>query len=230
MGRREACRGRGASGAARPGAAVADPAHQRLHAQRTHLPGRGVEDATTCGARAGDDYVTGRVRGGPAGRLGAGGRAAESDLSVQGVRVHGAAAVPLAVFMLSEPRARPGWRLDARDLPALGGRARRVRAHPRQLVSRAGELQADDGSAGVRGRRQRRSHHHPGQGSGAGQAGGTGRLAVPEAPGRPRLRGAGARRRRRSGEPAAHAGGLADRSRHGAGRAAGGHRHVDRVV
>ena len=39
---------------------------------------------------------------------------------VQGVRVDGDAAVPLAVLLLSEPRARPGQRLDERDLPALG--------------------------------------------------------------------------------------------------------------
>ena len=46
-------------------------------------------------------------------------------LSLQGLRLDRHAAVPLALLLLSEPRHRPGQRLDERDLSALGRGARR---------------------------------------------------------------------------------------------------------
>ena len=56
--------------------------------------------------------------------------------SVQGLRVDGDAALPLAVQLLSEPFARPGQRLDERDLRALGRGARDRHRHADALVLR----------------------------------------------------------------------------------------------
>lgn len=67
-----------------------------------------------------------------------------TDTSVQGVRVHGHAAVPLAMLVLSEPRHGAGERLDGRDLPAMGGRAWRPHRHARVLVPGAERPEADD--------------------------------------------------------------------------------------
>ncbi len=211
---------------------VADPhpARQRLDAQPAHLPGRDLEDAASRAARAAGDRVAARARGRRARRLGAGRRAAQGDLPVQGVRLHRTAALPLAVLVLSEPRARPDQRLDGRALPALGGGARRVHRLPGALVSRAGEPEADDRPPGVRRRRQPRLHQHRRQGSGEGQGARARRLGLSQAPGGPRLRGRGPRRRRRSREPAADARRLAHRHRHGPGGPGRGARHVDRLV
>ena len=120
-----------------------------------------------------------------------------ADLSVQGLRVDGNAAVPLAVQLLSKPRARPDERLDGRDLRALGGGARRADRHAGVLVPGAERSQADDRPAGLRRRRQSRSHvdraaRTPAKAKALELAG----WAYPEAPGRPRLRARRARRRR----------------------------------
>ena len=48
-------------------------------------------------------------------------RVRPQDPPVQGLRVDGDAALPLAVQLLPEPLARPDPRLDERDLRALGG-------------------------------------------------------------------------------------------------------------
>ena len=47
------------------------------------------------------------------------------DLSLQGLRLDRGAAVSLALQLLPQPRARPGRRLDERDLSEMGGGARR---------------------------------------------------------------------------------------------------------
>ena len=78
------------------------------------------------------------------------------DLPVQGVRVDGDAALPLAVLVLPEPRARPDARLDERDLSALGRRARRADRDAGALVPGAVGAEADDRPARVRRRRQPR--------------------------------------------------------------------------
>ena len=49
---------------------------------------------------------------------------------MQGLRVDGDAALPLAVLVLSEPRDGADQRLDGRDLSALGRGARRVHRCP----------------------------------------------------------------------------------------------------
>ena len=84
-------------------------------------------------------------------------RVRPQDPSVQGLRVDGDAAVPLAVQLLPEPLARPGRRLDERDLRALGRGARRRHRHADALVPGAERAQADDRPAGLRRRRQPRS-------------------------------------------------------------------------
>ena len=85
--------------------------------------------------------------------------------SLQGLRLDGDAAVPLAVQLLPEPCARPDQRLDGRDLRAW------VSAHGVLLVTpvywyQVGEpAQADDGPPGVRRRRQPGPDHHTRQGA-----------------------------------------------------------------
>ena len=160
---------RGGAAPEGPGGAHPHPARQRLDAQPAHLPRRDLEDAAAGAARAAGHRGDARSRGGRARRLGAGRRAVQGDPPVQGLRVHGNAALPLAVLVLPEPRARTDQRLDGRALPALGGRARRVHRLPGALVSNAGQPEADDRSAGVRRRRQPRFHEHRRQGPGEGQ-------------------------------------------------------------
>ena len=110
--------------------------HLRLAAQRRHLPGRDLEDVPPRRARQrGADEGAGRgrfPRPEPA-HL----RLRPQDPSVQGLRVDGDAAVPLAVQLLSEPLARPGRRLDERDLRALGRGARDRHRHADALVQHA---------------------------------------------------------------------------------------------
>ena len=79
------------------------------------------------------------------------------DPAVQGVRLDGDAALPLALFVLPEPRHGSGERLDERDLSALGRGARRHHRHARVLVSGPERAQADDGPSRVRRRRESRS-------------------------------------------------------------------------
>ena len=80
---------------------------------------------------------------------------------LQGLRVDRDAAVPLAVQLLSESLARPGQRLDERDLSAVGRCARRHHRHPGVLVPGAERAEADDRPAGVRRRRQSRPDARP---------------------------------------------------------------------
>ena len=90
-------------------------------------------------------------------------RVRPSDPAVQGLRLDRDAALPLAVLLLPEPRDGPGQRLDERDLPALGRRARRDDRDAGLLVPGAERAEADDGSARLRRRRQSRSDHDPRQ-------------------------------------------------------------------
>ena len=97
----------------------------------------------------------------------------------------------------------PGQRLDERDLPALGRRARRDDRHAGLLVPGAERAQADDRSAGLRRRRQSRSDDDARQEAGGGQGARAGGLGLSAAPRRPALLGRRARRRRGRREPAA---------------------------
>ena len=88
--------------------AVAHPAHQRLLAQRSHLPGRNVEDFP-----AGEHGARSRRRRRLRGRISSTSAALDvrirpRHLSLQGLRLDRDAALPLAVLVLPEPRARPG--------------------------------------------------------------------------------------------------------------------------
>ena len=133
-------------------------------------PGRDLEDAAPRAARPAGDRVAARLH--EVDELDVSALAdepLEGHLSLQGLRLDRAAAVPLAVLVLSEPRARPDRRLDGRALSPLGGGARRVHRLPGALVPRAGQPQADDRPAGLRRRRQPRLHQHRRQGPGAGQ-------------------------------------------------------------
>ena len=122
--RREGGRRAGAVGL--EGGAAARAALRR-GAQRRHLPGRDLEDLPPRGLDARGARGAGHrgrlARPEPA-RL----RVRPRDPSLQGLRVDGHAAVPWALQLLSEPRARAGRRLDERALPALRRRAR----HPRR--------------------------------------------------------------------------------------------------
>ena len=57
--------------------------------------------------------------------------------SLQGLRIDGHAALPLAVLLLSQPFAGPAQRLDERDLSHVGRRPRRHDRDTGQLVSGA---------------------------------------------------------------------------------------------
>ena len=78
-------------------------------------------------------------------------------LPLQDLRLDRDAALPLAVLLLPEPRARPGAGLDERHLSDVGGGARRHDPLPGELVSDAERAQADDRPPGLRRRRQSRS-------------------------------------------------------------------------
>ncbi len=93
-----------------------------------------------------------------------------ADPSLQGLRVDGHAALPLALLLLSEPRHGPGQRLDERDLSALGRGARRSDRDAGLLVPGPARAQADDGPAGLRRRRQSRSDHHSRKEAGGSQS------------------------------------------------------------
>ena len=138
---------------------------QRLVAQRAHLPGRDVEDL------AAGQNLPNRISGNRPCRRHPRPQPAhvgirQADPSVQVLRRHRDAAVPLAVQLLSELCAGPDRRLDERDLSALGRRARHHDYHPGELVSRADSTEGDDRPAGLRRRRQPRSDLDPRQESG----------------------------------------------------------------
>ena len=106
------------------------------------------------------------------------------------------AALPLAMLLLPEPRARPDERLDGRDLSALGRRARRDDRLPGALVPGAGEPEADDRSPRLRRRRQSRPTTTHGKDPAAAKAIELAGWAYPKHLAGPRLRRRRARRRR----------------------------------
>ncbi len=183
--------------ARRSGRAIARAVDLRLGAQRPDLSGRDVEDVPTRDSRraaCSTSFATSSVDLLDLSRLTCGVR--PQYLSVQGVRLDRDAAVPLAVLVLPESRARPGAGLDGRDLPALGRRARRHDRHAGLLVPGAEHAEADDRPAGVRRRRQSRSDLDWRQGRREGQGARAGRLAVSASPRGPRFFRRRARRRR----------------------------------
>ena len=130
--------------------------HLRLAAQRRHLPRRDLEDVSPRRARqrrAEPGQGRGRLPRPQPAHLGV----RQEDPPVQGLRLDGDAALPLAVQLLSEPFAQPGPRLDERDLRALGRGARDRHRHADALVQHLERAQADDRPAGLRRRRQPRS-------------------------------------------------------------------------
>ena len=151
---------------ARSDSALAHSHRQRLIPQRTHLPRRNVEDLAAGDSRARHHRRREWLRGRSARPFAARLRIRPRDLSVQGLRLDRDAALPLAVLLLSEPRARPGQRLDERDLSAMGRGARRHDRLPGQLVPGALLAQADDRPAGLRRRRQPGSDLNRRQGPG----------------------------------------------------------------
>lgn len=124
----------------------------RLAAQRTHLSGRDVEDLAPARSRTrGGSGRRRRVRRA---------RTQPPDVrirarhpSLQRLRIHGDAAVPLALLLLSQPRPGPAPRLDERDLPAVGGGARGDDRDAGALEPGHLAAETDDGSTGLRRRR-----------------------------------------------------------------------------
>ena len=137
--------------------------HQCLAAQRAHLPRRDVEELA-----AGRDRPRRRWKA-----RGSRSRCSTSPgvTSEYGRHIHpckacfstAAAALPLAVLLLSEPFARPDPGLDERDLSDVGRRPRRDDHHAGELVPGQRAAQADDGPAGLRRRRQPRPDAHRGK-------------------------------------------------------------------
>ena len=123
----------GADGLGRSEDADARARDLRLAAQRRHLPGRDLEDVSPRRPgqrRAGRgevevDFLDLSLLTSEYGR---------KIHPVQGLRLDGDAALPLAVQLLPEPRARPDQRLDERDLRALGRGARDRHRHADALV------------------------------------------------------------------------------------------------
>ena len=102
----------------------------------------------------------------------------------------------------SEPFARANQRLDERDLRALGARARRARHHAPVLVSSAVGTKTAHRPHGLRGWWQSGPQLDSREEARARQRARARRLALSEAPCRPRLRSGRAWRRRWGGEPA----------------------------
>jgi hypothetical protein len=88
---------------------------------------------------------------------------------LQRLRGYGDAAVPLALQLLPQPRRAPDRRLDERDLPDVGARARRDPDDSGVLVPGCQPAETDDRPPGLRRWRQSRSHHHARQAAGGGQ-------------------------------------------------------------
>ena len=112
---------RGAEAAAGSGDALARARDLRLVAQRRLLSRGDVEDLPPREDRAGDARRRG-TGGGPAGSEPPHLRLRAAHLSVQGLRVHRAAAVPLAVLLLSQPRASTRWATGWRRSTSAGSR------------------------------------------------------------------------------------------------------------
>ena len=87
---------------------VAHPADQRLDAQRPELPRRDVQDLAAGRDGAPGDRARARLRGRGARSQPADLAVRPADPSLQGLRVDGAAALPLAVLLLSQPCDGPG--------------------------------------------------------------------------------------------------------------------------
>ena len=149
---------RGTAPARRSGRPAADSARSTARRERAHLSGRDVEDLAPGRARASDvdrselGFAVDVLDLSPP-DLGI----RQVDSSLQVVRLDRHAALPLAVQLLSELCARPGQRLDERDLSALGRSARGDDRDAGELVPGAGGAQVDDGSPRLRRRRQSRS-------------------------------------------------------------------------
>ena len=87
--------------------ALADPDRQRLIAQRSDLPRRNVENLADGDAGETGSGKNPRFRSRYPRPVTPYGRIWKSDLSLQGMRLHSATALPLAVQLLSEPCSRP---------------------------------------------------------------------------------------------------------------------------
>ena len=195
---RDAREAAGAGGeTARSGHTVTDPADHRLRPQRRLVPGRDLEDVPPRRFGAGGDrrrrHRIRRSRPEPAHF-----RLRPPHFSLQRLRVDRDAVVPLAVQLLPQPCARPGRRLDGRDLPALGRGARGDHPDAGVLVPDARRAQAHDRSPRMRGWRQPRSHLDFREECREGQGAGAGRLALSAASRGTRVRRGGARGRRRA--------------------------------
>src|SRR5215813_3457734 len=92
--------------------AVAGSDRQRIFAQRQDLPGRNVKDLSPGFACKKDHREIARLRGRNPRSIAPDIRIWPRHLPLQGLRLDGAAALSLALLMLSEPRAWTGWRLD----------------------------------------------------------------------------------------------------------------------
>ena len=165
-------------------------------AQRRHLPGRDVQDLAPDADRARGPGRA-RHRGGPP-------RPEPAHLGVRPAHPPCKGCVSTAMPLCHWPCScypnhadRPDRRLDERDLRALGRGARRDPAHAGVLVPGRQPAQADDRPAGLRRRRQSRSHHHPRQEAAESQGDRAQGLGLSQAPRGPRLRRGGARRRGR---------------------------------
>ena len=104
--------------------------------------------------------------------------------SLQSVLFDGGATLPLAVLLLPELFARPDARLDERHLSHVGRGTWHHDRDPGELVSGDVAIQADDGPAGLRRRRQSRSDANPRQKRVRGQSVGACRLGLSAASGR----------------------------------------------
>lgn len=148
---------------------VPHPAHQRSCAQRPDLSRRDVQVLAPGAARSGNlrrgTCARGRIARSQPPRLGV----RPYHPSLQGLRIDGNAALPLAVLLLSQPFSGAAQRLDERDLSHVGPRPRRHDRDTGQLVSGARGIEGDDRSAGLRRRRQPGSDLDRRQGPAEGQ-------------------------------------------------------------
>ena len=121
LARRNAMRSTAPSGGRSRRVDVAHPADRRLAAQRPDLPGRDVQELSPGGDRRGGDRARARLRGRAARPQPAHLGVRPADPSLQGLRVDGDAALPLALLLLSQPFARArsttGWARSIRCGP-----------------------------------------------------------------------------------------------------------------
>src|SRR5688572_21293700 len=112
------------------------------------MPGRDVEELAAARDRRGD-LRRRRRQGRDAEPVAAGGRIWLPHPPLQGLLLDRGGALPLALFLLSEPFARPDPGYDERDLPALGAGARHHADHAGQLVPYLLADEADDRPPGL---------------------------------------------------------------------------------